>query len=132
MSEKTVALTAADLKEILTGVVAEARKPVFTEREQREMQGRQEDRQRGKEQVDEMQAGKEWQQKNCAHRRRDNSPRTIQVSNPPKSGGDFLLCQRCQVIIRHEDGKGKRYENETLFDTDIYNSLIVDQSAVSW
>ncbi len=52
MSEAKVALTATELKEVLKSVLEEARKPVVTEKERREIEEAQEARARGAEQVE--------------------------------------------------------------------------------
>lgn len=118
MSDAKVALTAADLKEILKTVVEEARKPVITQKDQREMEEAQEARKRGKEQEDERVANEELTQRLCTHRRRDNTPRTVHVQNNPKSGGEFMICQKCQKVIRPE------------LEPALFTSLIQDQAAV--
>ncbi len=65
-----------------------------------------------------MRRNEELNQKLCTHRRRDNTPRTVHVQNNPKSGGEFMVCQKCQKVIRPET------------DPALFNSLIVDQAAV--
>ena len=120
MAEPKVTLGVEELKDVLTTVLAEARKPVVTEQQQREIAEQQEARARGAEQAEELRKTEEWNQAHCSHRRRDNSPRTVHVNNNPKSGGEFLICQACQKIIRPEE------------EPDLFNSLLVDQSPVIW
>lgn len=119
MAEK-LEFTAEDLQTVLRTVIEEARKPVVTEHQIKELESRQQDRARGAAQVEEIRAAEEWNQANCSHRRRDNSPRTVHVQNNPKSGGEFMICQKCQKIIRPE------------VETALFNSLVVDQSPVNW
>jgi len=133
MAEQKIAVTAEDLKEILRTVVEEAKKPVVTERDAREMKEAQEARAANCEQIEEERRNKQYLQSTiCRHRRRNNEPRTAHVKNNPKSGGEFLICQACQAIIRREDEKGRRYENDTIYDTELFNSLVIDQSPVIW
>lgn len=128
---KAVSLTAEDLKDVLRTVIEEARKPVVTEQDQRVIDQRQQERAQSVQQLEAERANTEWiQTKICPHRRRDNTPRTVLNNFPANSGGTFMVCQKCQAVIRPSDEKGTRFEGGVIYSTDIFNSLMVDQSAV--
>lgn len=115
----TIGLTAEDLKDVLKAVIEESRKPVVTDREQKEIETRQHERQLSVDQLLEMRRNEEWIQNSvCSHRRRDHTPRTVHVRNEPKSGGEFMVCQKCQKVIRPE------------LEPALFNALVIDHSAV--
>lgn len=120
MAEKpVVALTADDLKDVLRTVIEETRKPVVTEADERMLEQRQQERAASVSQIEDLRKNEEWiQNKICSHRRRDNTPRTVLNNFPANSGGTFMVCQKCQKVIRPET------------ELDLFNSLMVDQSAV--
>ena len=121
--EKKVGLTAGDLKDILRTVIEEAKKPVVTEQQEREMQQRQEERKLSVEQIEEMRRNEEWQQKMCTHRhsaKNGGGPRVVQNNFDAKSGGVFMVCLRCQKVIRPE------------IEPELYNSLFEENSVVNY
>ena len=121
--EKKVALTAADLKDILKSVIEETKKPVITEQQEREMQQRQEERAASVAQIEEMRKNEEWQQSVCTHRhstKNGGAPRVVQVNNDARSGGVFMVCLRCQKVIRPE------------LEPALYNSLFEENSVVNY
>jgi hypothetical protein len=121
--EKKVGLTAADLKDILATVVQEARKPIVTEQQEREIAQRQEERKQSVEQIEEERRNDEWQKKVCTHRhsmKNGGAPRVVQNNFDAKSGGTFMVCLRCQKVIRPE------------VEPALYNSLFEENSVVNY
>ncbi len=107
---KTVNLTTDALKELVssavTAAVAEARKPVVTEADQKRIEQQQEERRANAADIKKQAEHKALVQKLCNHmqdRGRDAS-RTACVYIPPtlpeNDNGNYLICQACQKIIR--------------------------------
>jgi hypothetical protein len=96
-----VAVTAADLKDILTAVVVEARKPVVTEKELREEQDRLDMARSNAASVKQLMENKARLQAACSHLRRDGSSRCVYVrgSGNDPDASNYLLCQYCQKFI---------------------------------
>jgi hypothetical protein len=109
MSNANVTITADQLKDILgaaiSTAIAEARKPVVTEKEQREIEEQQRARAAQAAEIEKQRQQRIAFQKVCKHRRRDNSPRVVDVRVNMVTGDfgpvnyHFLLCQRCQLEI---------------------------------
>jgi RNase P subunit RPR2 len=121
--EKKVGLTAGDLRDIFKTVIEEARKPVVTEQQERQLKQQQEDRAASVAQIEEMRRNEEWQQTVCTHRhsmKNGGAPRVVQVNSDARSGGVFMVCLRCQKVIRPET------------DPVLYNPLFEENSVVNY
>lgn len=95
----TVPLTAADIKELLSTVIHEARKPIVTEEDLRHKASEKQMKLAELEAEKERIAAQEQQQRDCSHSHRDGQTRTVKV----QLGHDFYrICQFCQKIIRPE------------------------------
>ena len=132
--EKKVGLTAADLKDILKTVIEEAKKPVVTEQQERELKQRQEERAASVAQIEEMRATEQWNHQTCTHRhsaKNGGGPRVVQNNFGEKSGGQFMVCLRCQAVIRPDNGT-ESYDNGTIYSTRLYNSLFEENSVVNY
>ena len=55
----------------------------------------------------------------CSHMRRDNTARTVLVKG---SGGAYLLCQKCQGIIRHGVAPKVNYRGD-IYNSEMFNRL---------
>lgn len=90
-------ITADQLKELLATVIAEARKPVVTEAQIKELEAQQAMRKDIAADVKQQAINKKRFQDNCSHMRRDGSTRAVFVKqNPPDE--DFMICQLCQDV----------------------------------
>jgi RNA polymerase-binding transcription factor DksA len=102
MSEQGLTLTAKQLQDLVAAAVAaavtEAKKPVITEAQQREIEAAQESRAQSAAQVIKMAEDKRAAQAACGHMRRDGSTYVTYIQN-----GDYLICQKCQDVIRRAD-----------------------------
>lgn len=100
MSDKEITVKSNDLKDTLLAVLEAARKPVVTEKELREEKDRQEQRAQNVAIQKELIANREFRQNTCTHRHQENNmPRVAYIQNGPP----YLLCLKCQDIIRPEE-----------------------------
>ena len=134
MSEKATAvtgITAADLKEVLTAVVEEARKPVVTEREKAEIEAMQQIRKENAEAFKVDEAAKQRRQQICDHRTRlitgaDTGSAIVANKN---GRGDvlFFICQHCHLVTRPEEEGKKGYVDSVLYDTQKFNQFFIEK-----
>jgi hypothetical protein len=94
------AVSADQLKEILATVIAEARKPVITEKDIREQEQAQQSRLQQSDLVKEEARNKKFNQDNCTHLRKDGSCRAVLVRGSGPDVEDLIICQGCQDITR--------------------------------
>lgn len=134
MSEKAnaVALPPADqLKDILTAVIAEARKPVVTEKEAAEVAAMQKIRQENAENFKANELQIQRNQKICDHRTRlitgaDTGSAIVGV----KSGDGkviFFICQHCRLVTRPEETGKTGYVDGVLYDTNKFNQFFIEK-----
>jgi RNA-splicing ligase RtcB len=99
VKEAKVAVTASELKDILSAVIAEARKPVNTEEQIRADQEKAQARAELAETLKQKVANELAFQRDCNHCQNDGkaagATATVYVQ-----GGGYLLCQRCQSVLR--------------------------------
>ena len=96
--DKQVAVNAEDLKDILSSVLAEARKPVVTEAERKAEAERLAGRELQRAQLKEQMENEIAFQNACTHFHGGSAQsHAAYVQN-----GNFIICQRCQKIIRPE------------------------------
>ncbi len=100
MSDVKAGISADQLKDILATVIAEARKPVITDKEIREEEQAREARRANAEASKQEAANKKFMQDTCSHLRRDGSCRAVFVKGSGPDVENFLICQFCQCIIR--------------------------------
>jgi|ERR1035437_3474490 RNA polymerase-binding transcription factor DksA len=86
-----LALTFEQLKELLL----EAKKPVMSDADKKKLESDQLSRKENAQIIDQERQKKLYEQSVCGHTRRDGSSRTVYVEN-----GNYLICQRCQDVIR--------------------------------
>jgi hypothetical protein len=86
-------LTFDQLKELL----AEAKKPVVSPQQLKQIEDEQQTRRDNAAIIDAERAKKLYEQSICSHMRRDGSTRAVYVEH-----GNYLICQRCQDVIRPE------------------------------
>ena len=110
MSDKNtenVALTTEQLQSLIsaavTAAVVEAKKPYLSEKDIKDIEHRQDERKQSADTQKQMAAQKAHDQKVCSHMRRDNTCRVVYVEN-----GNFLICQKCQLIIRPDNPEFNR------------------------
>lgn len=104
--------------EQLTTLIKEIKKPEPpSEAEQRKIQQEQDRRKQLATTHQEVAENKKRQQRICTHLRRDGTSRAVYVKQ-----GNFLICQKCQVIVRPEDAAKKSNVN-TIYDTNLFNRL---------
>jgi hypothetical protein len=91
----------AMVQEMLKTVIAEVRKPPELTEEQKAEKDQQVAmrRQQAELALARMEM-KKSEQEFCSHMRRDNTSHAVLVNLGPVCGGEFLLCQGCQKIIR--------------------------------
>ena len=119
--EQAVTMSPADLQQLIAAAVgaavAEAKKPVITEKDKRDLEMAQQSRQEQSELVKKIAADKMRRQKICSHMRRDGSTRGVYVEN-----GNFIVCLGCQGIIRPGTAP-ENYKGSDIHDTDLFNRL---------
>ncbi len=101
--EQPLALTPSVLKEIVSGVVEtalrEAKKPHITDEEKKRIEEEQLMRKDAAASVrEEIDQKKNFQEELCGHQREDGTNACVYVN-----GSNYILCQRCQFIIRPEE-----------------------------
>jgi hypothetical protein len=104
--------------EQLTALIKEIKKPEPpSEAEQRKLQQAQDARNQLALTQGEVAESKKRAQRICTHLRRDGTSRAVYVKH-----GNYLLCQKCQVIVRPEGADKKTHVN-TIYDTNLFNRL---------
>jgi hypothetical protein len=130
MSEGKLSLTKDDLKEILTEVIAEVKKPNEVEQQKIDQQMRQieqdqKTRLETRDQKLDAIAAKRQFQKTCLHEGgRPIHPHTVFVQD---DWGGYILCQVCQIVVRPADSKAKT--TECVYDTELFNRLFQKTSS---
>lgn len=124
--EKGISIGAQELKDLLTAVVQEAKKPAPpTEAELKRQEEEQEQRQLAGEQQRDMIAQKKANQSVCSHTRPSalgGGTRTIFIQDDL---GGYMLCQKCHIRVRpalSEDVR-KRDAVDIVYDTRLFNEL---------
>lgn len=134
--EKSVTLTSKDLKEIIAGAVEiaikESKKPSVLEQRQLDAEAARikeanDTRKDTAAQIKEEMANKAFQKRVCAHKGgRPEHPHTVYVSDEI---GGYVLCQKCQAVIRpdnqlvHFPGDFAKKRTDVIFDTLLFNRL---------
>ena len=104
--------------EQLTTLIKEIKKPEPpSELEQKKLKQAQDSRRQLASTHAEVAESKRRQQKICTHLRRDGTSRAVYVKQ-----GNYLICQKCQAIVRPEDAAKKSHVN-TIYDTNLFNRL---------
>lgn len=119
MSDKAVTLSKDDLKEILETVVTAARQPVMTDSEKARIAGEQEERVKNAEMVKRQMEARYRAQEICTHIRRDGTTLCVPFHD---DGGDALICQKCQGIIRNGH-KPAGYDGTDHFNPELFTRL---------
>lgn len=109
--------------EQLIALVREIKEPVVTEQMKKEHASQQEARQQEAAQYAEMHANKIAMQLNCTHLRRDGTCRAVFIQN-----GNYLLCQKCQAVIRQGTAPAKDNAMNAIYDTALFNRLFQQTS----
>lgn len=99
MSEnKNISGVPADqLKDILSTVIQEARKPIITDADRRKEAGRLQMKEQELQNMRDRDAALEQKQRDCSHSHRDGTTRTVRVK--PGVGSFYRICQVCQKMI---------------------------------
>lgn len=114
-----VAITADELKSILSTVIAEARKPPEpTEEEKAVMASEKAMRKQTAEQSLAAMENKRREQAACIHMRRDGSSTAVYVHN-----GNFFICQQCQAVIHPGVRPEGSDDTMGIYDTQLFNRL---------
>lgn len=103
MAENKQAVPAENQAMVLTPetlklLIEEIRKPIVTDKEKRELDAAQQDRQANAGMQKQMALDKKASQKICTHTHKTGATHCVFVQN-----GNFILCQKCQDVIRPED-----------------------------
>lgn len=124
-------LDANQLKDILSTVIAEARKPVLTEKDKAEIEDQQRVRRENAAAFKDQEEGKQRLQTICDHRTRlvtgaDTGSAVVAVKN---GRGDviFFICQHCRLVNRPEEDGKKGFIDGVLFDTDRFNRFFIEK-----
>jgi hypothetical protein len=112
-NEQVLSMKPSDLAELVRTIIQEAKKPdPLTPAQIREMEQKQEYRLNNaadvKAEIEQKAAFKEI----CSHLRKDGTARVVYIQNQ-----DYLLCQKCQKIIRREK------------EPDLFNRMFQSQMA---
>lgn len=97
-------IPADQLKDILSTVIQEARKPIVTDADRRKEAGRLVMKDQELENLRAKTAAEEQRQTDCSHSHRNGSTRTVLVQ-PGPPGSPYRICQFCQIIIRPETNR---------------------------
>lgn len=132
MSDKASAVITADqLKDILSTVVAEARKPVLTERDKAELEDQQRTRKENAEAFKAAELGKQRQQQICDHRTRlitgADTGSAVVANKNGKGEVQFFICQHCFLVCRPEEETRKGYVDGVLYDTNKFNQFFIEK-----
>lgn len=92
----STSITAEQLKDILAAVITEARKPVQTEKDLRDIKDAQDTRVANAELVKQQAANKKYQQDSCTHMRKDGTCRAVFIKGSGPDVEPFMICQGCQ------------------------------------
>jgi NADH pyrophosphatase NudC (nudix superfamily) len=104
--------------EQLMEVIREIKKPQGpTDAELKQIANQQEMRKQTAAQQAEIVAAKRLQQTMCSHKRRDGTCRAVYVKQ-----GHYLLCQKCQAVIRPGTAPKSNAIN-AIYDTAMFNKL---------
>jgi hypothetical protein len=130
VEQSAVSITADQLKEIIATAIAAAKAPNVVEQAKLdEIQKRdkeaQQNRVEGAEQQRQVLAAKAFNQKVCTHEHADGKGRTVFVQDDI---GGYILCQKCQAVIRPENQLGFFPQNiqssrsDITFNTPLFNT----------
>lgn len=109
---------ADQLKDILSTVIQEARKPIVTDADRRKEAGRQAMKLQELENLRAKEAAEEQRQADCTHSHRNGATRTVLVR--PGAGTAYRICQFCQIIIRPETNRAMFMHHEQHSALDIF------------
>lgn len=127
----SVGLSADQLKEILSSVIAEARKPVVTEREKAEIEDQQKTRRENAAAFKEQEESKQRRQKYCDHRTRlvtgADTGSAIVANKNGKGEVQFFICQHCFLVTLPEQDGRKGYVDGVLYDTAKFNQFFLEK-----
>lgn len=129
-AEANVALTADQLKEVLAAVVAEARKPVLTERDKAEIADAQKRREETAASFKQMQESMQHRQLHiCDHQTRliTGAATGSAIVGNKNSKGEvmFFICQHCFLVCKPEEPGCKGYVDGVLYDTAKFNEFFI-------
>lgn len=117
------------MQSVMLSVIEEARRPVLTEAQKREIEARQEERKENAEKERQRQKHVRAVRRACTHHRRDGSCRAVFVKGcgdpnlPDGTGsGNFFICQACQGIIR-PGVEPPNYGGADIFDDAVFMKL---------
>lgn len=106
-TKATVALTADSLKDVLKTVIEEARKPVVTEQQKRELDDAQQARKDSMAQIAEQQDLVDRTQAACerrGHKQHDGFTACVLVrTGAGRYIDEYFLCQKCKKVIHAHD-----------------------------
>jgi hypothetical protein len=123
MDNQTVALTPAQLSEIVTAAVREATKPSPQEQARLDariadaLEARRSGAQAQREKAEELAELRSV----CNHERIDGTPAVALIKCSPGLGFDFFLCQRCRAAVRPDESH--RVYAEDIVDADLFKTL---------
>jgi hypothetical protein len=141
---QNVNLTKEDLLALIGAAVAaavsEAKKPIVTEKEQREIELAQQMRKQSADSVKQQEENKRAFQRICSHehaRREGGGTHAVYVREEPvriagvmQPSPGFILCQKCQVRVRplssRKDENGNWIDPTATYDTTLFNKLFQD------
>jgi regulator of protease activity HflC (stomatin/prohibitin superfamily) len=118
MSDAKVAVTADQLKDILSTVITEARKPVKTEEQIRAEQEKAQARAELAETLRQKAANDRRIKLNCTHMRSNGTTTATYIQN-----GGYLLCLGCQATIRSGEAPKEDYPSADIYSTEMFNRL---------
>jgi hypothetical protein len=112
--------------ELLKELIQELKKPAppteeelaTREEKKRKVQQEQEKRRRMATKHASILEAKKMQQKTCTHLRRDGTSRAVYVKH-----GNYLICQKCNVLIRPTEDQKNKSNINTIYDTNLFNRL---------
>lgn len=130
---QVISMTADDfakaMQSVMLSVIEEARRPVLTERQLREIEERQQERKENAEKERQRRKHVMAVRRACTHHRRDGSCRAVYVKGcgdpnlPDGTGsGHFFICQACQAIIR-PGAEPEKYDGMDIFDNALFTRL---------
>ena len=117
------------MQSVMLSVIEEARRPVLTDAQKREIEDRQQERKENAEKERQRQQRVKAVRRACTHHRRDGSCRAVYVKGcgdgplPDGTGsGNFFICQACQAIIR-PGVEPENYGGLDIFDDALFTRL---------
>ncbi len=134
-TEQKVGLSADQLKDVLSAVIAEAKKPVITEEQLAAKEDARKTRQENADNYHAMKAGEAARQRNCTHKHQNQSTGAVPYKNG-RNEVEFVLCQLCRVVVKpfmpdangmptNKPGNGT-VKDDVTYDINLFNRLMVD------